>query len=292
MNDDKLDALLDRAHALLERLEAQLPPMPIAPDFATHIAFFWQRRRGGGTLLPIVQPHRVQLDDLLAIEPQKQALVRNTRQFLAGLPANNALLWGSRGTGKSSLVKAVLNAYADQGLRLVEVVREQLEDLPELMALLAGQPQSFILFCDDLAFSEGETGYQHLKAMLEGSIAAPPANVLIYATSNRRHLLPEYLRENQDSRVVNGEIHHGEGVEEKISLSERFGLWLAFYPFDQNTYLEAVHHWLRRFDFIPDADSDRAALQWALARGGRSGRTAWQFARDWAGMQRLGNGPA
>ena len=224
------------------------------------------------------------LDDLLGIERQKLALVDNTRAFLQGLPANHALLWGARGTGKSSMVRALLREYAEDGLRLVEIERDHLADLPQVLGLLADQPQRFILFCDDLSFEAGETAYKALKSVLDGSVAAPPENVLIYATSNRRHLMPEYFAENLDTKRVDDEIHPGEAVEEKISLSERFGLWLSFYPFDQDAYLTIAAHWLRTFG-LSDAEvakAEREALNWALMRGSRSGRVAWQFAKDWA----------
>lgn len=221
------------------------------------------------------------------MERQKQEISRNTRQFVAGKSANNVLLWGSRGTGKSSLIKAILHQYADQGLRLVEVEKSDLIDLPEIVEQFYQRPERFILFCDDLSFEADDASYKSLKAVLDGSIAAPPENVLIYATSNRRHLLPEYLRENLETRVVEGEIHHGEGVEEKISLSERFGLWLSFYPFNQEEYLHIVDHWLATLGAATTHDpaTRSAALQWALQRGSRSGRVALQFARDWAGRQ-------
>jgi hypothetical protein len=229
----------------------------------------------------------VTLDDLRGIEPQKAELVRNVRQFLAGRPANNVLLWGSRGTGKSSLVKALLNGLAGEGLRLVEVAKDDLVNLPDVVEVLAERPERFLVFSDDLSFAADEPAYKALKAVLDGSVAAVPDNVLLVATSNRRHLMPEYLTENLEARNVEGEIHHGESVEEKVSLSERFGLWLAFHPFDQDTYLEIVHAWLATLGYTPrEGDGTReAALRWALARGSRSGRVAWQFARDWAGRQ-------
>ncbi|MGB5234974.1 MAG: ATP-binding protein, partial [Candidatus Macondimonas sp.] len=249
-------------------------------------AWRWRSGRNGrGALEPVPAPSVMALDDLLGLERQKAILERNTRQFLAGQPANNALLWGARGTGKSSLVKALLSAYAPRGLRLIEVGKAQLDELPELLGQLHGRPEHCILFCDDLSFSSDEPGYQHLKAILEGSISAPPENVLIYATSNRRHLMPESLADNRDTRVLEGEIHPGEAVEEKISLSERFGLWLSFHPFDQSQYLAIVRHWLIRFGVadVTEEAVTRAALQWALERGSRSGRVAWQFAKDWLG---------
>ncbi len=234
---------------------------------------------------PSGYPHAVALDDLLCMDRQKAEVVRNTEQFVSHRPANNVLLWGSRGTGKSTLVKAVFNAFAPRGLRLIEVETHDLVDLPDIVERLYGRPERFVLYCDDLSFEADDPSYKALKAVLEGSIAAPPDNVLVYATSNRRHLMPEPQRENLDSRLVGGEIHHGEAVEEKISLSERFGLWLSFYPFDQEQYLAIADHWLRRLGApgveVPEVRA--GALQWALGRGSRSGRVARQFALDWAG---------
>ena len=249
------------------------------------VAWRWRKRNGRGWLDPITRFNPVSLDDLQHIEPQKDELGRNTRQFLAGLPANNALLWGPRGTGKSSLVKALLIEYAARGLRLIEVDKGDLMDLPEIVELLEGRPERFILFCDDLSFEEGEDAYKALKSVLDGSVSAMSDNVLIYATSNRRHLMPEYHDENLQARHVDGELHPGEAVEEKISLSERFGLWVSFYPFSQDEYLDIVAYWLGSFGVAP-AEIEAArqeALQWALMRGSRSGRVAWQFARDHAG---------
>ena len=251
-------------------------------------AFRW---RDDGRLQAIEQPRALPLERLHGIESQKHRLVANTRQFVAGLPANNALLWGSRGSGKSSLVKALLPAFADEGLRIVEVPAHRLVDLPDLVATLAGRAEKFIVFSDDLSFEAGDGSYKALKAVLDGSLAAAPDNVVIYATSNRRHLLPEFQSENQAAQQIDGEIHHGEAVEEKISLSERFGLWLSFYPFDQTKYLAIAAKHLAAHGMASEigveARWERAALQWALARGSRSGRTAEQFARDWTGRQRL-----
>ncbi len=276
--------LYRRAESLIERLERLLDQAPQEPDW-NHIAFRW---RGDHGLLPVRRPHRIELDDLLCMEAQKSEITRNTAQFVAGRGANNVLLWGSRGTGKSTLIKAVLNEFADQGLRLIEVEKEHLVELPEIVDLLYDRPERFIIFSDDLSFEADDPSYKPLKAVLDGSIAAPPENVLIYATSNRRHLLPEQMQENLQSRVVGGEIHQGEGVEEKISLSERFGLWLSFYPFNQEQYLQITDHWLKRLGHaagIDDEETRSAALRWALKRGSRSGRVAWQFARDWAGRK-------
>jgi len=280
----ELQPLLTRIDALLDRLEPWLPAGSPAVDWSAP-AWRWRRQGTGGWLEPIHRPHRLRLADLRCVDRQRDELDRNTRQFLAGRSANNVLLWGSRGTGKSSLIKALLTAYHDRGLRLIEVDKEDLIHLPDILRMIDGRPERFILYCDDLSFEAGESGYKALKAALDGSLQAAPENLLIYATSNRRHLLPEYQHENREARAVDGEIHQGEGVEEKISLSDRFGLWLSFYPFSQEQYLDVVHHWL---EWLGARNSDReaidrAALQWALRRGSRSGRTAWQFARDWAG---------
>ena len=277
-------ALIDRAAALLERIEDLLPSAPATPDWGAQ-AFRWRKERGHGQLQAVPHPHRVAIGDLLCLEHQRAEIERNTRQFLAGRSANNVLLWGSRGTGKSSLVKALFNELRGHGLRLIEVDKDDLVDLPDILELVRYRSERFLIFCDDLSFEASETGYKALKAALEGSISAAPDNLLIYATSNRRHLMPEFQRENREARLVDGEIHQGESVEEKISLSDRFGLWIAFHPFTQAQYLTVAHHWLRRLGVTASdrEEIDRAALQWALRRGSRSGRTAWQFARDWAG---------
>lgn len=282
---EQLKGLIQRAEALLQRLERQLPPVPSPTDWSA-IAFHWHSQ--GGTLQAIPYPQTLQLEDLQGIDRQKSLLAQNTRQFIHGLPANNALLWGSRGTGKSSLVKALLNAHAEEGLRLIEVDRTELVDLPRIVEQLRDRPERFILFCDDLSFEAGEPGYKALKVALDGSLDAPPENVLIYATSNRRHLVPEYMSENQEARVIDTEVHFGDSIEEKISLSERFGLWLSFYPFNQEEYLAIVHYWLQQLGVGRFDDQTRGeALRWAQARGSRSGRAAWQFARDWAGRSQL-----
>ncbi len=281
----RLEDILERAERLLDHVERLLPAAPPREDLEGAIAFRWRKLRGTRYLETVSRPHKLHLTDLHCIDTQKNELVRNTRQFIAGRSANNVLLSGSRGTGKSSLIKALLTDFCDQGLRLIEVDKADLIDLPEIVDRLVGRPEYYILFCDDLSFEADDASYKSLKAMLDGSIVAPPDNVLLYATSNRRHLLPEYMQENLEARLVGTEIHHGEAVEEKISLSERFGLWLSFYPFGQAHYLEIVHHWLNRLG-ISQAfweEADKTALQWALARGSRSGRVAWQFARDWAG---------
>lgn len=283
-----LERLLARAEAVLGRLEAVLPP-PIPPtDWQGAIAFRWRKHQGRGWLQPVRQPHPIRLADLENIDHQKERITLNTRQFIASQPANNVLLTGARGCGKSSLVKAVLNEFSAKGLRLIEVDKEDLVDLADIVDLVAERPERFIIFCDDLSFEAGETAYKALKSVLDGSIAAPPDNVLIYATSNRRHLMPEYFSENLENTRVDGEIHPGEATEEKISLSERFGLWISFYPFSQEDYLVIARHWLRHFgvDEASIAGSEREALNWALGRGSRSGRVAWQFARDLAGRRK------
>ena len=278
--------LITRAEALLQRLEAVLPHPPLAPDWAASIAYRYRRRGGSGRLEPVRQVGAIRLADLKEVEPQKERLVRNTAQFVAGQPANNVLLTGARGTGKSSLIKACLNEYAGRGLRLIEVDKADLVDLPDIVDLVAGRPERFIVYCDDLSFDEGEPGYKALKSILDGSVAATGDNVLIYATSNRRHLLPEYMKENLSyTHTEDGEVHPGEVVEEKISLSERFGLWVSFYPFSQDEYLAIAAQWLRHFgvDEAAIAAARQESLVWALERGSRSGRVAYQFARDYSG---------
>ena len=284
-----LRTLIARAESLLARVEALFPPLATDPDWSHTMAARWRKRNGRGFLQPVAHPHAVALDDLVAIDAQKQTIDRNTQQFIAGLPANNVLLTGSRGTGKSSLVKAMLARYADRGLRLIEVDKSDLTDLPDIAERIESEPYRYVIFCDDLTFDAGEAGYKALKVMLDGSIAGAASNVLIYATSNRRHLLPEYFAENLETRHVGDEVHPGESVEEKISLSERFGLWISFYPFVQDDYLVAVDRWLAHFGVAAPASArdteerTREALQFALQRGSRSGRVAWQFARHWAG---------
>lgn len=284
---DPLITFLARAERLMDRIEAVLPLGLSAPDWGASIAFRYRRRSSGhGVLAPVQHVGAMGLDDLQEIEPQKEKIVRNTEQFVQGRPANNVLLTGARGTGKSSLIRACLHAFAGQGLRLIEVDKAELVDLPDIVDLVAGRSEKFIIFCDDLSFDEGEPGYKVLKSVLDGSVAAATPNVLVYATSNRRHLLPEYMAENQTyTHTDDGEVHPGEVVEEKISLSERFGLWVSFYPFNQDEYLHIVAQWLQAYGFPPAqiAAARSEALLWALERGSRSGRVAWQFARDFAG---------
>ncbi len=283
----ELEQFLIRAEALLARIEPLLPAAPADVDWNAATAFRWRVSRDGrGRLQAVGNAGRIRLDDLRNISVQKEQIEQNTLQFVTGKPANNVLLTGARGTGKSSLIKACLNQYAEQGLRLIEVDKDHLADLPDIVDLVAKRPERFIIFCDDLSFEEGESGYKALKVALDGSIATQSDNVLIYATSNRRHLLPERMSDNTGyTHGDDGDLHPGETVEEKISLSERFGLWVSFYPFKQDDYLDIVHAWLSHFGIaaaeIAAADAD--ALRWALQRGSRSGRIAWQFARDYAG---------
>src|SRR6476469_2436306 len=285
--NEKFEQLIERAGQLLSRIEAILPQPLSAPDWALSNAWRYRKRSSGhGSLEPVRHVAAIRLADLKEIEPQKERLVRNTEQFVAGQPANNVLLTGARGTGKSSLIKACLNEYAARGLRLIEVDKADLVDLPDIVDLVAARPEKFIVYCDDLSFEEGEAGYKALKSILDGSVASAAANVLVYATSNRRHLLPEYMTDNLTyDKGEDGEVHPGEVVEEKIALSERFGLWVSFYPFSQDEYLRIVAGWLSAFGFDADAVNvaRQAALVWALERGSRSGRVAYQFARDFAG---------
>lgn len=281
----QLARFLARAEQLLERIEPLLPPKSPEPDWNSAVAFRWRKHGRYGYLQAILRTAAIRLADLHDIDAQKERIDANTRQFVNRRPANNVLLTGARGSGKSSLIKALLNEYAPKGLRVIEVEKSDLVDLPDIVELLEGRPERFIVYCDDLSFDAGDATFKALKVVLDGSIASAPDNVLIYATSNRRHLMPEYFDENLESKRVGDEIHPGEAVEEKISLSERFGLWLSFYPFDQDAYLNIVAHWLRSFG-CRNAEIERAereALNWALMRGSRSGRVAWQFAKDWSG---------
>lgn len=276
-----------RAEQFMARVEASLLHTMEPPDWSASVAFRYRKRSSGqGVLTPIRHIGAMRLDDLKEIDAQKEKIHRNTAQFVQGLPANNVLLTGARGTGKSSLIRGCLHAFAAQGLRLIEVDKAELVDLPDLVELVSQRAEKFIVFCDDLSFDDGEPGYKALKSVLDGSVAAATANVLIYATSNRRHLLPEYMSENLTyTHTPDGEVHPGEGVEEKISLSERFGLWVSFYPFNQEEYLQIVAQWLSSLGVAEAAIAAARpeALVWALERGSRSGRVAWQFARDFSG---------
>lgn len=285
--NEKFEHLLMRAEQLISRIEAVLPQPLSSPDWTSSVAYRYRKRSSGhGTLEPVRHVGEMRLHDLQEISVQKEKIQRNTQQFVQGKAANNVLLTGARGTGKSSLIKACLNEYASQGLRLIEVDKADLTDLPDIVDVVCDRPEKFIVFCDDLSFEDGEPGYKALKSILDGSVAATTPNVLIYATSNRRHLLPEYMKENLTyTHTEDGEVHPGEVVEEKISLSERFGLWVSFYPFTQSEYLTIVAQWLTSFG-VPRPVIDKArpeALVWALERGSRSGRVAYQFARDFSG---------
>jgi hypothetical protein len=286
-----LEQLLAKVSQLMDRIEAVLPQPLSAPDWSTAMAWRYRKRSSGhGVLEPVRHVSDMGLADLKEIDGQKEKMQRNTEQFVRGLPANNVLLTGARGTGKSSLIKACLNAYAAQGLRLIEVDKTDLVDLPDIVKVVADRPEKFMIFCDDLSFEDGEPGYKALKSILDGSVAASTPNVLIYATSNRRHLLPEYMKDNLSyTHTDDGEVHPGEVIEEKISLSERFGLWVSFYPFSQDEYLTIVAQWLRSLGAAPELiESARPeALIWALERGSRSGRVAYQFARDFMGQQAI-----
>jgi predicted AAA+ superfamily ATPase len=278
---------------ILERLDQLLPPPPPKTDWKASVAFRWRpsgRKGTPGWLQPVRHVHRIKLADLQGIGRQIGVVEQNTRQFLDGKPANNVLLTGARGTGKSSIVKGLLNRYSKQGLRLIEVEKSDLVDLPHIVDQVAQRPERFMLFCDDLTFHGSEEGYIALKVALDGSISTTSENLLIYATSNRRHLMPEYMSENLETKYVGEEIHPGETAEEKISLSERFGLWVSFYPFDQDEYLEIVGHWLASFGSSLNDKNREEALQWSLQRGSRSGRVAYQFARDWSGRHTSGSG--
>ena len=285
--NEKFERLVERAEQLIARIESVLPQPLGAPDWSASIAWRYRKRSSGhGTLEPVRHVGAMRLADLKEIDPQKEKIERNTQQFVQGKPANNVLLTGARGTGKSSLIKACLNAYAAEGLRLIEVDKADLTDLPDIVDVVSDRPEKFIVFCDDLSFEDGEPGYKALKSILDGSVAAATPNVLIYATSNRRHLLPEYMADNLTyTHTEDGEVHPGEVVEEKISLSERFGLWVSFYPFSQQEYLTIVAQWLSSFGVPAQAieEARPEALVWALERGSRSGRVAYQIARDYAG---------
>ncbi|MGR9085729.1 MAG: ATP-binding protein [Gammaproteobacteria bacterium] len=243
-------------------------------DWTLTYAAIWRQRKE--YLRPVIQLDPILLADLIGIDSQKSQLIDNTERFLANKPANNALLWGARGTGKSSLIKALLNEYRNRGLRLIEVDKQDLVYLPEIVDEIREHPRHFIIYCDDLSFETGDSRYKSLKSVLEGSIERPPANVLLYATSNRRHLVPEYLRDNLDTRLVDGEVHYSDAVEEQISLSDRFGLWLAFYPQPAQVYLDIVDHYFAGYRGDRQ-ELHRAALDYARKRASQSGRTAKQF---------------
>ena len=283
------ERIAEKLENLLDRAERMLPQAPEPPDWSKSTAYRWRRRGNSGFLQAVKHPHKIRLSDLQGVSEQKKLVDLNTQQFVEGFTANNVLLTGAKGTGKSSLVKAVLNKFSRKGLRLIEVEKHDLHDLPDIVDLVAPAPFRFIIFCDDLSFDAEEPGYKALKVVLDGSISATSENVLIYATSNRRHLMPEYMQENLETKYLGEEIHPGESVEEKISLSERFGLWISFYPFDQDEYLAIAAYWFEKLGGTGEFDEDvrQEALQWALLRGSRSGRIAWQFARDWVGRQEI-----
>ena len=283
----EVNQLIRKAESLLTRLEAFVPTAPSEPDWSA-IAWRWQHNKGHGYLEVISHPHHIQLDDLHNIDQQKAEIVRNTAQFVKGFTANNVLLTGARGTGKSSIVKALLSQFAQDGLRIIEVDKQDLIDLPQITTLLRGRQERFIVFCDDLSFEAGDAGYKALKVVLDGSMAATSDNILVYATSNRRHLLPEFMSESLETQHLGGEVRPGDTIEEKTSLSDRFGMWLAFYSFDQDEYLAVAAQWLRHYGIqMFDEEARAAALLWSHTRGSRSGRIAYQFARDFAGKKQL-----
>ena len=295
--DSRLNAFLERADAVLARLEPLLPAPRETVDWNTSLAARWVREGRSGYLMPLEVSLDMRLSDLIGVDLQREQLGRNTRQFIDGLPANHALLWGSRGTGKSSLIRALLAEYAQAGLRLIEIERDHLGDLPRVVEQLQKLPQRFVLFCDDLSFEAGESDYRVLKSVLDGSLEQAPDNVLLYATSNRRHLVPEKESDNANWKHVDGELHPSEAVEDKIALSDRFGLWLSFYPFTQEHYLNVVEHWITQLALaagLPwqrDAELDKLAIRWATGRGNRNGRCAYQFARYWVGLKLLEQQP-
>ncbi|SFY39424.1 hypothetical protein SAMN03159316_5347 [Pseudomonas sp. NFR02] len=295
--DSRLNAFLERADAVLARLEPLLPAPRQAIDWNQCLAARWQREGRNGFLLPLEVSLDMRLSDLIGVDKQREQLARNTQQFLDGLPANHALLWGSRGTGKSSMVRALLAQHANAGLRLIEIERDHLADLPRVVEQLIKLPQRFILFCDDLSFEAGEGDYRVLKSVLDGSLEQAPENVLLYATSNRRHLVPENQRDNDNWKRVDGELHPSEAVEDKIALSDRFGLWLSFYPFSQEHFLDVVEHWIGELaskaglQWQRDEQLDVLAVRWATGRGNRNGRCAYQFARYWVGLKLLERQP-
>lgn len=293
MTDISPSDFMQRVVRFLDRYEQSLPPVPPVIDWNETIAARWVGQGDGGWLKPLDVELGRGLSDLVGVDRQKQLLEANTGQFVKGMPANNALLWGARGTGKSSLVRALLSAWQEHGLRLIEIDKSDLVHLPALVAQISDQPWRFLLFCDDLAFEAGDSAYKTLKTVLDGSVESTPDNLLLYATSNRRHLLPEQRSDNLASSMVDGELHPGEAIEEKIALSDRFGLWVSFYPFSQDHYLEVVRHWITSMASEYDLEwqwSDplqKEAIRWATARGNRNGRCAWQFARSWVGRALL-----
>lgn len=295
--DSRLNAFLERADAVLARLEPLLPAPREAVDWSHSMAARWVREGRSGYLMPLEVSLDMCLSDLIGVDLQREQLGRNTRQFIDGLPANHALLWGSRGTGKSSLIRALLAEYAKAGLRLIEIERDHLGDLPRVVEQLQKLPQRFVLFCDDLSFEAGESDYRVLKSVLDGSLEQAPDNVLLYATSNRRHLVPEKESDNLNWQQVDGELHPSEAVEDKIALSDRFGLWLSFYPFTQEHYLNVVEHWITQLALAAglswqrDEELDKHAVRWATGRGNRNGRCAYQFARYWVGLKLLEQQP-
>lgn len=286
--------MMEQLKRVLDAVEQILPKPVPQIDWACVHAANWRRRGGSGFLEPVPEIESMHLDDLLGIDEQKKVVEGNTRQFLAGLPANNTLLWGTRGTGKSSLVRALLHRYAADGLRVIQVDKDDLVHLPAIVDAIKGEPYRFLLFSDDVSFETGESSYKMLKSALDGSVYAPPENVLIYVTSNRRHLLPEYESDNRGAMLVNNEIHHGEAVEEKISLSGRFGLWVGFHPFSQEQFLEVARQWVERLaqkigaDLHWDEEARKAAILWCRQKGDNSGRIALQFANHWVGSCQLG----
>ncbi|TCD21205.1 ATP-binding protein [Pseudomonas sp. IC_126] len=291
--DAELKAFLQRADALMTRLEPLLPAPRAPVDWSNSLAARWHREGQGGYLQPLQVSLDLSLADLIGIDRQRELLANNTRQFVSGLPANHVLLWGARGTGKSSLIRAMLAEHAPAGLRLIEIERDHLADLPKVVDQLVGQPQHFVVFCDDLSFEAGEGDYRVLKSVLDGSLERAPENVLLYATSNRRHLVPERQSDNENWQMIDGELHPNEAVEDKIALSDRFGLWLSFYPFTQEHYLNVVRHWVGSLaeqaglTWSWDEALEKDAIRWATARGNRNGRCAYQFARQWVGIRLL-----
>lgn len=280
------DHLISRAEQLLSRLEHAFQPTATAVDWDA-VAWRWAGLHGKGSLQAVKHPHQMQLDNVQFVDRQKKEIVRNTRQFLQGLSANNVLLTGARGTGKSSLIKALLTEFSAEGLRLIEVEKHDLVHLPEIVDLIRSRPEKFIIYCDDLTFEANDIAYKALKVVLDGSIASTSDNVLVYATSNRKNLMPELMIDNLATTAENGEIRPSDTIEEKSALAERFGLWLSFYAFDQNEYLAIAAHWLQTYDITFDDAAKKAALQFTYTRGSRSGRVAYQFARDYAGKLTL-----